>query len=147
MGCRYSRRLSENIEKYGFLILSFVNQNRDMGIIRVQNIRIYSNHGCLQEEALIGSDYRVDVEVEADLSTSAASDKLADTVDYVHINKIVKEEVSQRSELLEHVVQRVLDRLLLEISLISKATVALSKLNPPIGGDVEAVTIEMSKKR
>ncbi|MGY6649212.1 dihydroneopterin aldolase [Wenyingzhuangia sp. IMCC45574] len=118
-----------------------------MGIIRVQNIRIYSNHGCLQEEALIGSDYRVDVEVEADLSTSAASDKLADTVDYVHINKIVKEEVSQRSELLEHVVQRVLDRLLSEISLISKATVALSKLNPPIGGDVEAVTIEMSKKR
>lgn len=118
-----------------------------MGIIRVQNIRIFSNHGCLQEEAKIGSDYRVDVEVEADLSTSAASDKLADTVDYVHINKIVKEEVKKRSELLEHVVQRVLDRLLSEIALIDRATVALSKLNPPIGGDVEAVTVEMSKKR
>lgn len=118
-----------------------------MGIIKVQNIRIYSNHGCLQEEAKIGSDYRVDVQVKADLSTSAQSDKLADTVDYVHINKIVKEEVAIRSELLEHVVQRVLNRLLHEIPLISKATVALSKLNPPIGGDVEAVTIEMSKKR
>lgn len=118
-----------------------------MGIIRVQNIRMYSNHGCLQEEAKIGSDYRVDVEIEADLSTSAQSDKLADTVDYVHINKVVKEEVSKRSELLEHVVQRVLDRLLNEIPMIDKATVALSKLNPPIGGDVEAVTIEMQKKR
>ena len=118
-----------------------------MGIIRVQNIKIYSNHGCLQEEAKIGSDYRVDIEVEADLSKSAVSDKLADTVDYVHINKIVKEEVIIRSELLEHVVQRILDRLLDETPLISKATVALSKLNPPIGGDVEAVTIEMSKKR
>lgn len=118
-----------------------------MGIIRVQNIRIFSNHGCLQEEAKIGSDYRVDVEVAADLTTSAASDKLTDTVDYVHINKIVKEEVKKRSELLEHVVQRVLDRLLLEIPLIDSATVALSKLNPPIGGDVEAVTIEMHKKR
>lgn len=118
-----------------------------MGIIRVQNIRMYSNHGCLQEEAKIGSDYRVDVEVEADLSTSALSDKLADTVDYVHINKVVKEEVAIRSELLEHVVQRVLDRLLNEIPMIQQATVALSKLNPPIGGDVEAVTIEMNKKR
>ncbi|WP_010136978.1 dihydroneopterin aldolase [Ochrovirga pacifica] len=118
-----------------------------MGIIRVQNIRIYSNHGCLQEEAKIGSDYRVDVAVEADLTTSAKSDKLSDTVDYVHINKIVKEEVGCRSELLEHVVQRVLNRLLDEIALIDSATVALSKLNPPIGGDVEAVTVEMTKKR
>lgn len=118
-----------------------------MGIIRVQNIRIYSNHGCLEEEAKIGSHYRVDVEVEADLSQSAKTDTLADTVDYVHINKIVEEEVLQRSELLEHVVERVLVRLLKEISLIDEATVALSKLNPPIGGDVAAVTIEMSKKR
>ncbi|MGY5352313.1 dihydroneopterin aldolase [Wenyingzhuangia sp. IMCC45533] len=118
-----------------------------MGTIKVKNIRIYSNHGCLQEEAKIGSHYRVDVEVEADLSKSAKSDKLADTVDYVHINKIVEEEVLQRSELLEHVVDRVLDRLFREIPLIDKATVALSKLNPPIGGDVEAVTIEMTKKR
>ncbi|NIJ44027.1 dihydroneopterin aldolase [Wenyingzhuangia heitensis] len=118
-----------------------------MGIIRVQNIRIYSNHGCLEEEAKIGSHYRVDVAVKADLSTSAISDKLADTVDYVHINKIVEEEVLQRSELLEHVVERVLVRLLKEITLIEEATVALSKLNPPIGGDVAAVTIEMTKKR
>jgi len=118
-----------------------------MGIIRVQNIRIYSNHGCLQEEAKIGSHYRVDVEVKADLSTSAQSDNLSETVDYVSINKIVEEEVLKRSELLEHVVERVLVRLLKEIQLIDEATVALSKLNPPIGGDVEAVTIEMSKKR
>ena len=118
-----------------------------MGIIKVQNIKIYSNHGCLQEEAKIGSHYRVDVEVEADLLKSAKTDKLIDTVDYVHINKIVKEEVLQRSELLEHVVERILVRLLKEIQMITLATVALSKLNPPIGGDVEAVTIEMSKKR
>lgn len=118
-----------------------------MGIIRVKNIRIYSNHGCLEEEAKIGSHYRVDVTVKADLSVSAKTDKLSDTVDYVHINKIVEEEVLQRSELLEHVVERVLKRLLKEIHLIEEATVALSKLNPPIGGDVEEVTIEMSKKR
>jgi len=118
-----------------------------MGVIRVENIRIYSNHGCLQEEAKIGSHYRVDVEVKADLMKSAKSDKLTDTVDYVHINKIVKEEVMQRSELLEHVVDRILMRLLSEISLIEEAKVALSKLNPPIGGDVEAVTIEMIAKR
>ena len=118
-----------------------------MGTIRVENIRIYSNHGCLQEEAKIGSHYRVDVEVKVDLSVSAASDKLVDTVDYVHINKVVEEEVLKRSELLEHVVERILVRMMAEIPMIKKAKVALSKLNPPIGGDVEAVTIVMTKKR
>ena len=118
-----------------------------MGVIKVKNIRIYSNHGCLQEEARIGSHYLVNVSVTANLEKSSKTDCLADTVDYVHINKIVKEEVVQRSELLEHVVQRILKRLFREINLIDEATVALSKMNPPIGGDVEAVTIEMTKKR
>lgn len=118
-----------------------------MGIIRVNNIRLYSNHGCLVEEAKIGSDYRVDVVVKADLTKSALSDKLADTVDYVQINQIVKEEVLLRSELLEHVVLRIIKRFFNENNLISEATVALSKINPPIGGDVESVTVEMTYKR
>jgi len=118
-----------------------------MGIIKVENIRVYSNHGCLEEEAKIGSDYVADVKVKADLLKSAKSDKLADTVDYVMINKIVTQEVLKRSELLEAVVYRILQRLLKEIPSIEEATVALSKLNPPIGGDVEKVTIEMEIKR
>ena len=36
-----------------------------MGKIQVNNIKLYANHGCLEEEAKIGSWYRVDIEVEA----------------------------------------------------------------------------------
>ena len=43
--------------------------------------REYAYHGCLEEEAVIGSEYRIDVSVWADLSASALSDDLADTVD------------------------------------------------------------------
>ncbi|MGY8911315.1 MAG: dihydroneopterin aldolase, partial [Flavobacteriales bacterium] len=38
-----------------------------MGIIKVKNIKLYAFHGCLDEEAKIGSEYRVDVKVKADL--------------------------------------------------------------------------------
>ena len=38
-----------------------------MGIIQVNNIKLYAFHGCLEEESKIGSDYRVDVEVKIDL--------------------------------------------------------------------------------
>jgi dihydroneopterin aldolase len=71
------------------------------------------------------------------------SDELADTIDYVHLNKIVKEEMDKRSKLLESVCQRIIDRILIEINLVDEVKVAVSKINPPIGGDVESVTIEM----
>ncbi|EDP96823.1 dihydroneopterin aldolase [Kordia algicida OT-1] len=118
-----------------------------MGIIRVTNIRVYAFHGCLVEESKIGSDYRVDVAVKANLQTSAKSDQLADTVDYVHINKIVKEEMAIRSKLLEHVAKRILNRIFDEIAIANEATVEVSKLNPPIGGNVQMVTIEMTSQR
>lgn len=118
-----------------------------MGTIKLKNIRTFSYHGCLVEESKIGSDYRVDLEIEADLSTSAVSDKLADTVDYVHLNKIVVEEMAVRSELLEHVAKRILDRTLRELPMITKITVEVSKINPPIGGDVQEVTIVMKEKK
>ena len=118
-----------------------------MGIIKVTNIKVYAYHGCLDEEGKIGSDYRVDVMVKANLQPSAYSDHLADTIDYVHVNRLVKEEMGIRSKLLEHVAKRIIDRIFKEIPIAAQATVAVSKLNPPIGGDVESVTIEMTLLR
>lgn len=118
-----------------------------MGTIRLKNIRTFSYHGCLIEEGKIGSDYSVDLEIRANLKHSAESDNLKDTVDYVHLNKIVIEEMAIRSNLLEHVTKRIIDRVLAEIETISKIRVAVSKINPPIGGDVEAVTVEMEEER
>jgi len=118
-----------------------------MGTIKLQNIRTYSFHGCLPEEAKIGSDYRVDLEVKTDLRKSAQTDELADTVDYVLLNRIVVEEMAIRSKLLEHVAQRIIERIFREIPSVSRILLAVSKLNPPIGGDVEAVTIIMEEYR
>lgn len=118
-----------------------------MGTIKLQNIRTFSFHGCLEEEAKIGSDYRVDLEIKTDLRKSSETDDLKDTVDYVLLNKIVEEEMAIRSKLLEHVAHRIIKRIFDEIPAISRIIVAVSKLNPPIGGDVEAVTIEMEEYR
>jgi 7,8-dihydroneopterin aldolase/epimerase/oxygenase len=118
-----------------------------MGTIKLKNIRTFSFHGCLEEEAKIGSDYRVDLEIKTDLRKSSLSDELKDTVDYVLLNKIVEEEMAIRSKLLEHVANRIITRIFKEIPAVSRILLAVSKLNPPIGGDVEAVTIEMEEYR
>jgi dihydroneopterin aldolase len=118
-----------------------------MGIIKVTNIKVYSFHGCLDEEAKIGSEYRVDVEVKANLKKSAKTDELVDTVDYVHLNHIVKQEMAIRSKLLEEVAQRILNRFFIELNMIQKATVSVAKINPPIGGNVAEVVVILTKKR
>jgi len=118
-----------------------------LGIIKVTNIRAFAYHGCLKEETKIGSDYRVDIKVSADLSASSKTDQLSDTVDYVLLNRIVKEEMAIASHLLETVAKRIIDRIFKEDALVKKTTVSVSKINPPIGGDVEMVTITISQKR
>lgn len=52
-----------------------------------------------------------------------------------------------RSQLLEEVADRILVRIMNELQMVNKATVQVSKINPPIGGNVAMVTIKMSKKR
>ena len=118
-----------------------------MDIIKLKNIRTFSYHGCLVEESKIGSDYTVDLEIKADLKRSMQTDELEDTVDYVHLNKIVTEEMAIRSKLLEHVGKRIVNRVLKEIPAVMSVIVCVSKINPPIGGDVEAVTIQIEENR
>ena len=118
-----------------------------MGLIQVNNIRLFTNHGCLDEEAKIGSEYKVDLIVKADLEKSAKTDLLEDTVDYVHLNNIVKEEMAIRSKLLEHVAKRILKRIFSELPLVENAEVKVSKINPPIGGNVEEVVIILKENR
>ena len=118
-----------------------------MGTIKLKNIRTFSYHGCLVEEGKIGSDYSVNLEVKTDLRKSCISDDLTDTVDYVLLNQIVVEEMAIRSDLLEHVAYRIIIRIFAEAPSVSRIKIGVSKLNPPIGGDVEAVTIEMEEYR
>ena len=118
-----------------------------MGTIKLKNIRTFSYHGCLVEESKIGSDYRIDLEVKTDLRKSCVSDKLADTVDYVLLNQIVVDEMAIRSELLEHVAHRIIVRVFAEAPSVSRIKIGVSKINPPIGGDVEVVTGELEEYR
>jgi dihydroneopterin aldolase len=118
-----------------------------MGKVIVEDIRVFAYHGCLPEETRIGSDYVVTIKLKADLKKAARTDILEDTVDYVHVNHIVKKEMAVPSKLLEHVAQRILDRIFKELPQVKKAKAQVSKINPPINGDVEKVTVILKSKR
>ena len=76
-----------------------------MGSIILNDIRVYAFHGCMEEEALIGSDYIVNLVVDTNMERASQSDELEDAVNYVSLLAIIKKEMLTRSKLLEHVSQ------------------------------------------
>lgn len=115
--------------------------------IRVRGIRLYGFHGCLDEEEKIGSEYRVDICVWADLTKAATSDRLSTTVDYVLLNRIATEEIAKRAKLIETVAHRISRRILSQSPLVEKTEVIVTKCFPPINGDVEEVQVVWVEQR
>jgi dihydroneopterin aldolase len=110
-------------------------------VIEVNGIKIYAFHGCLPEEEKIGGHYSVDVMLNTNFSEAATTDDLHKTIDYCDVNRIVIEEMAIRSKLIEHVGQRIVNRLKSEINAIEHIRLKLTKICPPINGDVQNVAI------
>jgi dihydroneopterin aldolase len=112
-----------------------------MGTINIHGIEIYAFHGCMEEEAIIGGHYIVNVKIETDFEEAAIKDDLSKTVDYVQVNAIVRREMAIRSKLIEAVGKRIIDALKKEITRINLIEVTLTKINPPVKGGIEKVSV------
>jgi dihydroneopterin aldolase len=109
--------------------------------IIVEGIKLHAYHGCLEQEARIGGEYIVAITLEADLSEAAKTDDLTKTIDYCDVYEIVQSEMAIRSKLIEQVGQRIMDQLKKKFKTLQYAEVKLTKLSPPINGDVEKVSV------
>ena len=109
--------------------------------IEVNGIRLYAFHGNLIEENKIGGHYTIDVSVTTDFSKTFETDDLNDTINYVQINDIVKEEMAIPSKLIETVGYRIVNRIKGEITGVLTTKVKVIKHSPPIGGNVDDVAI------
>jgi 7,8-dihydroneopterin aldolase/epimerase/oxygenase len=116
-----------------------------MGLIQIENMEFYSFHGHFKEERIVGNKFIVDLTIETDMKKPAESDNLKDAVNYQRIYEIVKQQMEMKSHLLEHIAGRILDAVYAEMGGINKATVKVSKLNPPMGGKIGSVSVVITK--
>lgn len=110
-------------------------------------MQFYANHGCFEQEQVIGTHFRVDMWFDTDTCRAEVSDNIDDTVSYLDVYQVVKREMSVPSHLLENVGRRICDAVLLGFPQIDAVTVKVSKMNPPLGGKLEAVSVELSARR
>lgn len=116
-----------------------------MGLIEIENMEFYSFHGHFKEERIVGNRFLVDLKIETDTTAASESDNLKDAVNYQHAYEIVKQQMETRSFLLENIARRILDALYSELKGIDKATVKVSKLNPPMGGKIGSVSVTITR--
>ena len=111
-----------------------------MGLITIQGIRLYAYHGHLPEEAKLGGHFIVNVWVTIDTSIVEITDDLNDTVDYVKIIAIVKEQMAIRSDMIEHPAKRIVDAILL-LNKVEKVKVEVEKIQPPIDASFDKISV------
>jgi len=116
-----------------------------MGLIQIENMEFYAYHGCFKEEQIVGNKFLVNLNIETEMSKPAETDDINDALNYQTAYNLVRTEMKQKSHLLENIAKRILDVLYKNFDNIEKAEVKVSKMNPPMGGKMEKVSVTLTR--
>lgn len=118
-----------------------------MDAIRFKNICLYAFHGVSEAEQRLGQRFYLDVELATDLEAAARSDDLSHTIDYQEVYQTITQAfTSSACRLIEHAGMRVATAILDNFP-ASEVTVRVRKPSAPIAGSMDAVEIELVRRR
>ncbi|MCH4153714.1 MAG: dihydroneopterin aldolase [Saccharofermentans sp.] len=119
-----------------------------MDKIVLKNMCFYAHTGCLPEEKLHGQNFMVTVEIIFNRISGSETDRLEDTVNYAMAYDIIKNTVcDDRSNLIEHLAQRVADAVLSISPECVRTVVTVSKPQAPIDGVFDAMEVTVERER
>ena len=111
--------------------------------IFLDEVRFHAFHGVMPQERTVGADFTVSLRVEYDFIKAAESDVLDDTISYAEIYEVVKSEMEQPSQLLEHVAMRIVKAITAKWPQVIAVDIKLTKDNPPMGADCKGAGVEI----
>lgn len=115
-------------------------------VVELVGMKFYAYHGVFSQETKVGNEYLVDVLYSMPLQTVFYSDSVEDTINYAHVYALVKQEMAVASKLLETVSARIMRRLKGCFPELSYVKVKLTKLNPPLEGEVYGVSVIVEER-
>ncbi len=118
------------------------------GLIELQDMEFYAYHGCFDAEKKVGNHFVVNLWLEYDASKPAETDNIKDALNYQTAYEVVEAQMKITSSLLENVCKRILDALFDTFpDMLVSAQVDISKMAPPIGAKMKAVTVTMRREK
>ncbi|MEO6523417.1 MAG: dihydroneopterin aldolase [Mucilaginibacter sp.] len=112
--------------------------------VALQGVKFFAYHGFYPEEQILGSHFIVDVSVEFPQQHHYDDDEIAHTVNYEQLNAMVQAEMQHTRKLLETVVQGIIDRAKAEYPFAEIIKASITKLNPPLSGEVASSFIQIT---
>lgn len=117
-------------------------------IIKIRKATFYGYHGVRSEEQSVGGKYEADVDIYTDFSEAAQKDDLSKTIDYHKVYSFMYHlALDQKYYLIEALASKIADELLKNFNGIQKVSVRIRKNNPPLGGVVDHVEVEVVKEK
>jgi len=117
-------------------------------IIRIRKATFYGYHGVRSEEQSVGGKFEADVDIYTDFEVAAKEDSLEKTIDYHKVYSFMYHlALEQKYYLIEALASKIANELLIKFERIAKVAVRVRKNNPPLGGVVECVEVEVVKDR
>ena len=103
--------------------------------IQLHNLEFYAYHGLLPQERVVGGHYRVDVELSLTPPLRALTeDVIDDTLNYAEVYALIRQQMEQPVNLLEHLVHRITHGLYAQFPQIQAVKLSVTKVTPPISG-------------
>ena len=103
--------------------------------IQLHNLEFYAYHGLLPQERVVGGHYRVDVELSLTPPLRALTeDVIDDTVNYAEVYALIRQQMAQPVNLLEHLAHRITKGLYAQFPQIQAVKLSVTKVTPPISG-------------
>ncbi|MEO6500543.1 MAG: dihydroneopterin aldolase [Jatrophihabitantaceae bacterium] len=116
-------------------------------LIALTGLRVRGHHGVFDFERADGQDFVVDVELEFDTRTAAASDQLGDTVHYGELAEALAAVIAgEPVNLLETLAAR-LCQVCLADARVAAATVTVHKPQAPIALSFSDVAVTIRRER
>jgi dihydroneopterin aldolase len=109
--------------------------------IYLSGMEFYAHHGCFVEERLVGTNFKVDLVFEYDATQAACTDEIAKAVNYQTVYSDIAEIMKVPVNLLETLCQKCLSVFKEKYPQIVHTEVTIHKLNPALGGKIEAVSV------
>lgn len=111
-------------------------------IININGLKFYGYHGVMPRERKVGQQFEVDLELEVE--GYDGSDSLDSTVNYADVISVVKEEMTQPSDLIEHVCSRISRRVRKDFPKVCGGSVTVRKLRPPVEAELSSVEVKLA---
>ena len=120
--------------------------NHHPNTIFIEDMEFFAFHGHYDEEKFAGNKFSVSIYLQTDTSKAEMTDNLDDALNYQVVYAIISDIMRHtKSNLIENLASNILDAIYQRFPQLQKAKIRIEKLNPPMGGKIGKVGIEIER--